>query len=67
MKGSIKAEKADFQLKKWDSINTDDVTNRTQFLGHDSHQYRKDVNLPPVHKDIQNKQKQEIIYTFPKM
>lgn len=55
MKGSVAADKAEFQLKKWDSINDDDVTNRTQFLGHDSHQYRKNVNFPPVHKEIQNK------------
>lgn len=49
------SNKADLQLKKWESVNEDDVTNRTQFLGHDSHQYRKAVNLPPVYKEIQNK------------
>lgn len=48
-------KQADSQLDKWRDIHGDEVAERTQFLGHDSSQYRINVNLPPVHRDLQNK------------
>jgi hypothetical protein len=45
----------DASFAKWMNIEKDEVTSRTQILGHGSHEYRKSVNLPSVNRDIQNK------------
>lgn len=43
------------QLNKWWDTYGDEVAEKTQFIGHDSSEYRKSVNLPPVDRDLQNK------------
>ena len=55
MEDGKKLSKMDLPQARWTDISGDETTQRTQYLGHDSHEYRKAVHIPPVNRDVQNR------------